>query len=266
MTAGTERDAELEQEKLVELKGITKTFGGVHALDGVDFEVYDGEIVALLGDNGAGKSTLIKIMSGAYMPDAGEICFEGKKVEIRSPIDAMGYGIETIYQDLALFDNLTASANLFIGKELTKPGLGRVFGWMDRGAMERETGKSLEKLSIGLGNPHIKVQRFSGGQRQGIALGRAIMWGKKLVLLDEPTAALGVKEAAKLLSVIKSMISLVRGIVVISHNMEHVIDIADRAVVLRRGTRVGEMEIDKGRDNARLHNELVSMITGKVAH
>ncbi len=266
MTAATERDAELEQEKLVELKGITKAFGGVHALDGVDFEVYDGEIVALLGDNGAGKSTLIKIISGAYMPDAGEICFEGRKVEIRSPVDAMRYGIETIYQDLALFDNLTASANLFIGKELTRPGLGKVFGWMNKNAMEHETRKALEKLSIELGDPHIKVQRFSGGQRQGIALGRAIMWGKKLVLLDEPTAALGVKEAAKLLSIIKSMISLVRGIVVISHNMEHVIDIADRAVVLRRGTKVGEMGIDKERGNARLHNELVSMITGKVAH
>ena len=150
--------------------------------------------------------------------------------------------------------------------EKIKPGIGNIFGWLDKGVMEHDTRKTLKELSINIEDSKVKVSRFSGGQRQGISLGRALMWGQKLVVLDEPTAALGVKESAKLLSVIKNMISLVKGIIVISHNMEHVIQIADRAIVLRQGKRIGEMQIAKRRHDHGLHNELVEMITGKLTH
>ncbi len=256
----------MERTKLVELKGITKTFGGVFALDNVDFKVYEGEIVALVGDNGAGKSTLIKVISGVYIPDAGEIYFENNKVDIKNPIDAMRLEIETIYQDLALFDDLTASANLFMGRELYHPVIGKAIRFLNQKGMNRETTKTLAKIGIGIANPRTKVKKFSGGQRQGIAIGRSILWGKKLVIMDEPTAALGVQESEKFLSLIKSLISIVKGIIVISHNIEHVIGIANRAVVLRRGKRVGELEIKikSSRDSDRIHHDLVAMITGKT--
>jgi ABC-type sugar transport system ATPase subunit len=255
----------LARKKLIELKGITKTFGGVYALDNVDFEVYEGEIVALIGDNGAGKSTLIKVISGVYMPDSGEIYFKKNKVEIKNPNDSMKLGIETIYQDLALFDDLTASANLFIGRELFFPGIGKTFGILNRREMNKQTANTLQKIGIELSDVDMNVRIFSGGQRQGIAIGRAILWGKKLVIMDEPTAALGVRESAKLLALIKNLISMVEGIIVISHNIEHVINIANRAVVLRRGKRVGEMEINirSSEDSDRVHHDLVAMITGK---
>jgi ABC-type sugar transport system ATPase subunit len=256
----------LEKVRILEVKGITKTFGGVVALDNVDFEVYQGEIVALLGDNGAGKSTLIKVIAGVYTPDSGDINFENRRVEINAPVDSMMLGIETIYQDLALFDNLTASANVYMGREEVSSGIGKFFGWLNQKEMDKRTSNVLTNVGIELPNPRTIVKRFSGGQRQGIAIGRAVLWGKKLVIMDEPTAALGVRESAKLLALIKNLINIVKGIIIISHNIEHVIGVADRAVILRRGKRVGEMEINKSGDPIKLHNELVAMITGRVSN
>lgn len=252
------------REKLIELKGITKKFGGVIALNNVDFEVYEGEIVALIGDNGAGKSTLIKIISGAYAPDSGDIYFENEKVEIKSPVDSIKLGIETLYQDLALFDNLEASANLFMGREIIKPGIGRFFGWLNKSEMDKRTKDTLKRLEIELPYLKSRVRRFSGGQRQAIAVGKTLLWSKKLVIMDEPTAALGVKESAKFISLIKNLVFMVKGIIIISHNIEHVINIAHRAIVLRQGRRVGECEISSEMSIDVIHNDLVCMITGKT--
>ena len=253
----------MNKKKLLELKKITKKFGGVYALDNVDFEVYEGEIVALLGDNGAGKSTLIKIISGVLSPDSGEIYLEGKKVDIKKTIDSIKLGVETIYQDLALFDNLQASANLYMGRELVSPGLGKFIGWLNQKEMNINTLKTLKKLDISLLNNKSRVKSLSGGQRQGVAISKALLWGKKLVIMDEPTAALGVKESAKLLILIKNLINMVKGIIVISHNLEHIIDIAHRAVVLRHGRRVGELEVTSKEKHDVIHKNLISMITGK---
>ncbi|MCL5986988.1 MAG: ATP-binding cassette domain-containing protein [Actinobacteria bacterium] len=249
-------------EKILELKQITKKFGGVVALDKVDFELYENEIVGLVGDNGAGKSTLIKIISGVYSPDSGEIYFEGKKVEIHSPKDAIELGIETIYQDLALFDNLSASSNIFAGREIIAGGLGKIFGWLNQGKMDKEAKLLVENFGIEIPNPKEEVRKLSGGQRQSVAISRSIKWGKKILIMDEPTAALGVKESGKLLDLIKNLINKVRGMIVISHNIEHIIGIADRAIVLRKGQRAGSVQISNRSDSNNLHRELVAMITG----
>ena len=249
-------------EKVLELKHITKKFGGVVALDDVDFELYENEIVGLVGDNGAGKSTLIKIISGVYIPDVSEIYLEGKKVEIHDPKDAIRLGIETIYQDLALFDNLSASANIFAGREITIGKIGGILGWLDQKKMDKEAKLLIENFGIEIRNPKEEVRRLSGGQRQSVAISRSIKWGNKVLIMDEPTAALGVKESGKLLDLIRRVIGNVKGIVIISHNIEHVIGIANRAIVLRRGQRVGSVQIANRGDSDDLHRELVSMITG----
>jgi len=252
----------MERSKILELKGITKRFGGVIALDKVDFEVYENEIVALVGDNGAGKSTLIKVISGINTPDSGEVYLDGKKVEINEPVDAIELGIETIYQELALFDNLDASANIYAGREIVSKGLGRLIGWMDQRKMKEDAKLLLDNLGINIPNIEKNVEIFSGGQRQSVAISRSIKWGKKIVIMDEPTAALGVKESLKLLEFIRSIIKKVRGIIIISHNIEHVIGVAHRAVVLRGGKRIGSIQIPEYEDSEKLHKDLVMMITG----
>jgi ABC-type sugar transport system ATPase subunit len=248
-------------EKILEALSISKKFGGVIALENVNFYVNKGEIVALLGDNGAGKSTLIKIISGAIKPDGGEIFLDGKKVEIKNPIDSLNLGIETIYQNLALFNNLSAADNLFMGRELIKSGIGKYFSWLNKKEMENKTKNILKKFGIELQKMNNPVEKLSGGQRQSIALSRSVLWGKKLVIMDEPTAALGVKESSKLLDLIKNLINMVQGIVIISHNIEHVINIADRAVILRHGKNIGSIKINTFESDV-CHKEIVSMITG----
>jgi len=229
------------QRPLLELKGVSKNFGGVKALNRVDLQLYENETLALVGDNGAGKSTLIKIISGVYQPDEGEIYFEGRQVQISSPREAKKLGIETNYQDLALGEVLSIVANLYMGRPLT-----RFLGILNKKKMEQESWNILRKLEIrNISSLKQPVRNLSGGQRQGIATGRAIYIGKdpKLIIMDEPTAALGVEEKSKALALIKSLNMKGKTIIFISHNMQDVFTVADRAVVLKTGRKVGERKL-----------------------
>jgi D-xylose transport system ATP-binding protein len=242
---------------LLEMQGIYKSFGAVRALQDVDFRVHPGEVVGLVGDNGAGKSTLVKIISGVEHADAGTISFEGQEVTIDSPDDAKALGIETLYQDLALINNLDVTANMFLGREIVNSLIFGAIKVLKTREMETETIRILDQLGINLGTVREKVEVLSGGQRQAVALGRAVGWGSKLVLLDEPTAALGVRESQQALDMIRRLKDQGVAAVVISHNLEHVFSVVDRVVVLRRGFIRGERKI------AGLHgDEIVSMITG----
>ena len=235
-----------------------KRFGAVHALTDVGLEAYRGEVLALLGDNGAGKSTLVKCISGVHALDGGQILIDGETVSIPSPGAARRAGIETVYQDLALFDNLTPAQNFYCGRELAFPTwLPRGLRFLNAREMERETAAVLERLKIKLPKLDAPVALMSGGQRQAIAVARASVFARKIVILDEPTAALGVRESRKVLDLIIQLRSEGNAVILITHNMEHVVELADRAVVLRHGRKVGELR--PGRANQR---ELVSMIVG----
>jgi ABC-type sugar transport system ATPase subunit len=247
----------MTDEVLLELRKVNKSFGAVRALVDVDFRVNSNEIVGLVGDNGAGKSTLVKIVSGVVQPDSGQILFGGREVSIRNPDDAKALGIETLYQNLALINNLDVVANMFLGRELVTVWPLGIIRVLRSREMERQTGSILSGLKIHIGSVREKVQVLSGGQRQAIALGRAVGWGKQLVLLDEPTAALGVREGRQALELIGRLKEHGVSAVVISHNLEHVFSVADRVVVLRHGVIQGERKI-RDADS----NEIVSMITG----
>jgi simple sugar transport system ATP-binding protein len=225
-------------EPLLEAVNISKRFGGVHALDNVSFRLDPGEVVALAGDNGAGKSTLIKIISGVFQPDEGELRYQGETAVFENPQDARRRGIETIYQDLALADNLDVGANVFLGREPMK----RVFGLpvLDRGRMRAEAADALEALDIGLDRLDRPVRALSGGQRQCVAIGRAIHWKARVLIMDEPTAALGVPEQRRVMALIRNLKSSGVGVIFISHNLGDIFDVTDRIVVLRRGINAGE--------------------------
>lgn len=248
---------------VIEAKNLTKYFGSVIALDGVDFELEDGEILGLLGDNGAGKSTLIKILSGAIMPTRGTIKIFGKTVDIKTPRDAFEEGIETIYQDLALFDNLDFTRNIFAGREYVGKGVSKLLRLTDDKTMREESLDRIKDISINLPPLLQKVQNFSGGQRQAVAIAKTLFWGKKIVIMDEPTAALGVQESKRILDLINETRKHVNGIIVISHNIEHIIEVADRAIVLRNGKRIGDITFKsyKGRLDE-LYNDIIKLITG----
>lgn len=225
------------------VRGATKRFGAVLALDHVDLQVRAGEVLALLGDNGAGKSTLIKCISGVHRLDAGVIEIDGKPVTLHRPADARTHGIETVYQDLALFDNLDAAANFYAGREIAGPR------WLPRGLrflrgrqMDQATREVLERFQVRLPEGAASVGLMSGGQRQAVAVARAAAFSSKVVILDEPTAALGVREARKVLDLVVRLRDAGHGVIVISHAMDHVAEIADRATVMRRGQVVGEIE------------------------
>jgi ABC-type sugar transport system ATPase subunit len=238
--------------------GATKRFGAVLALDNVDLAVHHGEVLALLGDNGAGKSTLISCLSGVHRLDAGTIQMDGAEVDITSPAAARGHGIETVYQDLALFDNLDPSANFYAGRELAGPRwLPTGLRYMRRGAMSGATLDVLGRLQVGIPDPGASVGLMSGGQRQAIAVARAAAFASRVVILDEPTAALGVRESRGVLDLIKRLRDEGRAIIVISHAMDHVIEIADRAAVMRRGRMVGEVV-----PHADNRQRIVSLIVG----
>ena len=256
---------EKNNKYIVNAKGLSKSFGAVRALHNVDFELKKGEILGLLGDNGAGKSTLIKIISGAILADAGDIYFEGKKVDIRQPRDAFELGIETIYQDLALFNNLDFTKNIFVGREYKSKGPGRIFAFADTRRMRNDAIKKIRDISINLPSLEQKVETMSGGQRQSVAITRSIFWSKKVVIMDEPTAALGVQESKKVLELIKETIKHVDGIILITHNIDHVLMVADRVIVLRSGERAGEIDCTKKEfTKDQLHHNIVSMITGTI--
>jgi ABC-type sugar transport system ATPase subunit len=227
---------------LLRVLGGTKRFGGVLALDEVDLDVFAGEVLAILGDNGAGKSTLIKCISGVHRLDSGVIEVEGDSVQMHSPADARSLGIETVYQDLALFDNLSPSANFYAGREMAGPQwLPTGMRLMRRRAMSDATRDVLDRLQVTLPDLETPVGLMSGGQRQAVAVARATAFSSRLVVLDEPTAALGVREASRVLDLIKRLRDEGKAVVVISHAMDHVMEVADRAVVMRRGRNVGEL-------------------------
>jgi ribose transport system permease protein len=221
------------------LKGISKHFGGVSALKDIDLDIQAGEVLALVGDNGAGKSTLIKIISGAYKADTGEIFVEGRKVRVETPADAKRLNIETIYQDLALMDDLELAPNIFIGREIVRGGIGRLVGVLNKTKMAEETVRILEELNIHVPDIKRKVFNLSGGQRQAVAISRAIYFNAKLLIMDEPTAALGVEETQKVYSLIRELRQNGIAVIIISHNINEVFDIADKFVVLKTGRLVG---------------------------
>jgi ABC-type sugar transport system ATPase subunit len=237
---------------VLSLKDIKKHFDAVVAIENFSLDIYPGEIVALVGDNGAGKSTLIKIVSGVYAPSAGSITIEGETVAMSSATMARSHGIEVVYQDLALADKQTVYMNMFLGRELTNS-----IGLLDRKTMISETEKLVQELDVRIPSAHATIKDLSGGQRQGVAIARATRWAKKLILLDEPTAALGVAETAKVEAIVQSLKSRNIGVLIISHSLDQVFKLSDRICVLRRGKQIGirkTSETDK--------NEIVSMITG----
>lgn len=218
--------------------GISKFYGGIAALREVDFAVYPGEVVALLGDNGAGKSTLIKILAGAVIADEGEVRIEGERVEITSPAQSKALGIETVYQDLALCDNVDVPTNIFLGRELRKSYLGGFLKLFDRKQMAEETRRLLDDLKIQIDDIQSTVRNFSGGQRQTIAIAKSVYSNAKMIIMDEPTAALGVAQQAQVLSLIEALRDRGEAIVLISHNMDDVMKVADRIVILKTGRLV----------------------------
>ena len=221
-------------------RGLVKRYGRVSALDGADFDLYPNQILAVIGDNGAGKSSLIKALSGALQPDSGSIQLEGEQVRFDSPLDARGAGIETVYQDLALSPALSIADNMFLGRELLKPGIaGTVFRKLDNERMKREAQEKLRDLGLlTIQNINQAIESLSGGQRQGVAVARAASFASKVIIMDEPTAALGVKESGKVLDLIRDVKARGIPIVLISHNMPHVFEVADSIHIHRLGRRL----------------------------
>lgn len=238
-----------------------KRFGAVHALKGVSLDSFRGEVLALLGDNGAGKSTLVRCISGVHALDEGEIRLDGEAADLASPSQARRAGIETVYQDLALFDNLTPAQNFYCGREISFPTwLPRALRFLDARAMDREAASVIDRLKVRLPKFDAPVALMSGGQRQAIAVARATVFARKVVILDEPTAALGLRESRKVLDLVKQLRDEGNAVILITHNMEHVIELADRAVVLRQGRKVGELKPSRANQH-----ELVSLIVGAEA-
>ncbi|NJC65226.1 sugar ABC transporter ATP-binding protein [Planosporangium flavigriseum] len=235
------------------LKGIRKQFGGVVAIERFDLEVQPGEIVALVGDNGAGKSTLVKMVSGVYQPTEGEILLNGRPASFRDASDARRQGVEVVYQDLALVDSQPVYMNMFLGRELTRGPL----RLLDRRRMARETQELVDNLDVRIPSAKATIRELSGGQRQAIAICRATHWASSLVLMDEPTAALGVAETAKVEELIVRLRERGAGVLIVSHNLDQVFRISDRVAVLRRGKQVGVRSIAETN-----RNEIVAMITG----
>jgi fructose transport system ATP-binding protein len=224
---------------VMQAKGLVKRFGHVTALDGTDFDLRAGEILAVIGDNGAGKSSLIKALSGALVPDAGEIWLDGRLVHFRTPIDARHAGIETVYQDLAVAPAMSIAENLFLGRELRRPGaLGTVLRMLDKPRMIAESRMHMQALQIGVTSMTQAVETLSGGQRQGVAVARSAAFAQHVVIMDEPTAALGVKESGMVLDLIRRVRDRGLAVVLISHDMPHVFELADRIHVARLGRRV----------------------------
>ncbi|WP_112809030.1 ATP-binding cassette domain-containing protein [Ensifer sp.] len=230
----------MAQEPILTARGLVKRYGRVTALDHADFDLYPGEILAVIGDNGAGKSSMIKAISGAITPDEGEIRLEGQPINFRSPMDARSAGIETVYQNLALSPALSIADNMFLGREIRKPGImGKLFRTLDRAEMEKRARAKLSELGLmTIQNINQAVETLSGGQRQGVAVARAAAFGSKVVIMDEPTAALGVKESRRVLELILDVRSRGLPIVLISHNMPHVFEVADRIHIHRLGKRL----------------------------
>jgi simple sugar transport system ATP-binding protein len=229
-------------QPVLEARGIDKHFGPVQALRDVNLAVYPGEVVALIGDNGAGKSTLINVLTGVLPLESGEIIFGGEPVQFSSPHEARAHGIETVYQDLAVAPHLDAVANIFLGRERRRSGLPGILGFLDNQRMRQETDEQLSRLRVRVPGLERRLVTLSGGQRQGVAVARAVMWASKVVIMDEPTAALGVAQTAQVLDLIRQVRDTGIPVVFISHNMPNVFQVADRIVVLRLGQVVAELD------------------------
>lgn len=242
---------------ILEADGLAKRYGSVHALQGATLSIRPGEIVALVGDNGAGKSTLVSILSGANKPTSGALRVDGEVVNFFSTLDARAFGIETVYQDLALAPDLPVWANLFLGREVRRKGvLGRL-GWLDRKAMEDRAATALMRTHIRIGSVHQLTGRLSGGQRQAVAVGRAAAWGSRVVLMDEPTAALGVEQQAEVANLIKDVAASGTAVLLISHNIPQVHELCDRIFVLFQGRVIADLS-----PATATVSDIVSAITG----
>lgn len=243
-------------QPLLEVRHLSKHFGAVRALNDLSMTIHPGEVVALAGDNGAGKTTLIKTISGVFRPTSGEVRLKGEEVSFATPQEARDKGIETIYQDLALADNLTIGANIFLGREpMTKR-----FGFipvLDRKKMAQAARDTMALLDFHVSRMEAPVSNFSGGQRQAVAIGRAVYWNAQILIMDEPTAALGVPEQRKVLSLIRQLKAQGRGIIFISHNLQDIFAVSDRIVVMRRGVMAGERKISET-----THDEVVKLMIG----
>ncbi|GAC1384057.1 MAG: ATP-binding cassette domain-containing protein [Ktedonobacteraceae bacterium] len=246
----------VDGQPILQVKDLYKRFGGLVAVDHVSLDVHPGEVVGLLGDNGAGKSTLIKMISGAYKPDGGKILLNGSVVSFSTPLEARRSGIETIYQDLALCENLDASANIFLGREKMRHQLG-IFKVLDRFYMLRESRQVLDQLDIRIPELRNPIRQLSGGQRQAVSIARAVYWKARLMIMDEPTAALGVPEQLKVLELIRTLRHQGVPVILISHNMQDVFAVADRVIVMRRGNKAGERRISETTEN-----EVVGLMVG----
>jgi fructose transport system ATP-binding protein len=245
---------------VLQARGLVKRYGHVTALDGADFDLLPGEVLAVIGDNGAGKTSLIKALTGALQPDEGEMLLDGEPVRFRDPLEARRHGIETVYQDLAVAASLDIATNMFLGREVRKPGvLGKVFRMLDKKHMRAESAKHMAELKIGLRSLTQPVESLSGGQRQGVAVARAVAWASHVVVMDEPTAALGVKESGQVLDMIRRVRDGGTPVVLISHNMPHVFEIADRVHIQRLGRRVAQI---KPADHSMA--EVVAIMTGAM--
>lgn len=241
---------------LLEVRGLSKHFGAVRALNNFSMTVNAGEVVAVAGDNGAGKTTMIKAVSGVYPPTSGEILLRGEPMHFASPQDAREKGIETIYQDLALADNLTIGGNIFLGRE----PMARMFGFLpvlDRKAMAEAARTTMAQLDFYVSRLDAPVSNFSGGQRQAVAIGRAVYWDAAILIMDEPTAALGVPEQRKVVALIHQLKAQGRGVIFISHNLQDIFAVSDRIIVLRRGVLAGERRIAETN-----HDEIVKLMVG----
>ena len=249
----------MKRKVALEVKNLNKYFGGIKALVNANLKLYEGEIIAIVGDNGAGKSTLIKIVSGVHKKTSGEIFINEKEVKINGPLDAKKYGVETVYQDEGIIPILDSTSNLFLGREKYKSNiLGKLFKVLDFRYMREETSDLLNKIGTDIKDLDSEVRNLSGGQRQTIVIGRAAYWGGKIVILDEPTNNLGVKQEKAVLNLIQKLRDDYNiSIILISHNISHVFEVVDRIIVLRNGEVIGERI--KSKTNK---NEIISMITG----
>ncbi len=246
---------------VMEARGLVKRYGHVTALDGADFELLPGEILAVIGDNGAGKSTLIKALSGALIPDEGQMFLDGEPVKFHSPIDARRQGIETVYQDLALAPAMTIAENLFLGREIHRTGpMGRLLRLLDKKKMDAQALAHMKDLQIGIGSSAQAVETLSGGQRQGVAVARSAAFARHVVIMDEPTAALGVKESNMVLDLVRRVRDRGLPVILISHNMPHVFEVADRIHIQRLGRRAA---LVKARDIKM--PDAVAIMTGAIA-
>lgn len=253
--------AESIDRLVLQARGITKSYGHVQALRGVNLELAAGEVLGLVGDNGAGKSTLIKILSGAVQPDAGEIHVDGQPVQLRNPVEARRYGIETVYQDLAVVPMMDIAENLYLGREQRAAGaLGTIGHFLNKRFMRQRAAEQLRSLNIGIKSVRQRVETLSGGQRQGVAVGRAVTFGRHIVILDEPTAALGVRESRGVVDLIRRINEHGLSVILISHNMPQVLEVTHRIMVLRHGERVGVV-----RTAETSMEQVVRLITGAEA-